>query len=164
MWTQKDRRLQARGPAREGECCEGFLPSRGKESEPFWPWADRTTRMETKENRQFRLAARPVGLPKDTDWESTVEPIPSPEPGEVVVEVIYLSLDPAMRGWMNEGRSYIPPVGIGEVMRAVGIGRVIDSAAPGFAIGDYVTGAFGIQQFARIKASEVQKVDPNLAP
>jgi NADPH-dependent curcumin reductase len=120
--------------------------------------------METKENRQFRLAARPVGLPKDTDWESTVEPIPSPEPGEIVVEVIYLSLDPAMRGWMNEGRSYIPPVGIGEVMRAVGIGRVIASAAPGFAIGDYVTGAFGIQQFARIKASDVQKVDPNLAP
>src|ERR1700676_1305879 len=120
--------------------------------------------METKKNRQFRLAARPVGLPKDTDWGSPGEPIPSPGAGEIVVEVIYLSLDPAMRGWMNEGRSYIPPVGIGEVMRAVGIGRVIGSAAPGFAIGDYVTGPVGIQQLARIKASDVQKVDPNLAP
>jgi NADPH-dependent curcumin reductase CurA len=120
--------------------------------------------METKENRQVRLAARPVGLPKETDWESTVEPIPSPEAGEIVVEVIYLSLDPAMRAWLNDVRSYVPPVGIGEVMRAIGIGRVVASAAPEFAIGDYVTGPFGIQQFARIKASEVQKIDPNLAP
>jgi NADPH-dependent curcumin reductase len=120
--------------------------------------------MEAKENRQFRLAARPVGLPKDTDWEHTVEAVEPPGPGEIVVEVEYLSLDPAMRGWMNEGRSYVPPVKIGEVMRALGIGRVIASNAPELAAGDVVSGTFGIQLYARVKASDVQKVDPRLAP
>jgi NADPH-dependent curcumin reductase CurA len=120
--------------------------------------------MEAKENRQFRLAARPVGLPKDSDWARTVEAVQGPEPGEIVVEAQYLSLDPAMRGWMNEGRSYIPPVKIGEVMRAGGIGRVIASAAPEYAVGDLVSGMLGIQLFARVKAADVKKVDPQVAP
>src|ERR1700694_2642416 len=88
-------------------------------------------------NHQIRLAARPVGLPKPSDWQFTETPIPDPKDGEVLVKVLALSLDPAMRGWMNEGKSYIPPVGIGEVMRAGGVGRGIGSAAPGFACGDY---------------------------
>ena len=58
-------------------------------------------------NHQFRLAARPVGLPKPGDWQYTEEPVPEPGDGEVLVKVLYLSLDPAMRGWMNDGRSYI---------------------------------------------------------
>ncbi|HEY4439025.1 MAG TPA: NADP-dependent oxidoreductase, partial [Candidatus Elarobacter sp.] len=120
--------------------------------------------MEATRNRQYRLAARPVGLPKPSDWDVTDEEIPVPGPGEVVVEVEYLSLDPAMRGWMNEGRSYIPPVKIGEVMRALGIGRVIATNAPGFAEGDVVSGTFGIQLYALMKASELTKVDPRLAP
>ena len=65
-------------------------------------------------NRQFRLAARPVGLPKATDWSQTEEPVAQPGDGEVLVKVLFVSLDPAMRGWMSEGRSYIRPVGIGE--------------------------------------------------
>ena len=69
-------------------------------------------------NHQFRLAARPVGLPKASDWSYTEEPVREPGEGEVLVKVLHLSLDPAMRGWMNEGRSYIAPVGIGDVMRA----------------------------------------------
>ena len=64
-------------------------------------------------NHQFRLAARPVGLPKRSDWEYVEEPAREPGPNEVLVKVQYLSLDPAMRGWMNEGKSYIPPVQIG---------------------------------------------------
>ena len=120
--------------------------------------------METKQNRQYRLAARPSGLPKDTDWERTVEPIPQPADGEIVVAVIYLSLDPAMRGWMNEGRSYVPPVKIGAVMRALGIGRVIASASPAFAPGDLALGTFGIQEYAKIAAADAQKVDPRVAP
>ena len=69
-------------------------------------------------NRQFRLAARPVGLPKATDWNYTEESVRDPADGEVLVKVLYISLDPAMRGWMNDGKSYIRPVAIGEVMRA----------------------------------------------
>ena len=78
-------------------------------------------------NMQCRLAARPVGLPKPTDWTFTEEPVPSPDDGEFLVRVEYLSIDPAMRTWMNAGRSYVPPVEMGEVMRAAGIGRVIES-------------------------------------
>ena len=83
------------------------------------------------QNHQFRLAARPVGLPKPSDWQYLAEPVAEPGEGEVLVRVLYVSLDPAMRGWMNDGRSYIPPVGIGEVMRALGAGEVVASNHPG---------------------------------
>ena len=115
-------------------------------------------------NRQVRLAARPVGLPKPTDWDHTEEPVAEPADGEVLVKVKYLSLDPAMRGWMNEGRSYIPPVGIGEVMRAGGCGEVIASEHPGFEPGDHVTGITGIQEHAVLAGDGLIKVDPGLAP
>jgi NADPH-dependent curcumin reductase len=118
-------------------------------------------------NHQFRLAARPVGLPKRSDWNYTEEPVREPGPGEVLVKVLYLSLDPAMRGWMNEGKSYIAPVGIGEVMRAGGAGRVIASANPAFAVGDHVTGILGMQEYALIGeqgAKGLTKVDPKLVP
>ena len=80
----------------------------------------------TQINTQCRLAARPVGLPKPSDWALVDEPAANPSDGEFLVRVEYLSVDPAMRTWMNAGRSYVPPVEIGEVMRAGGIGRVID--------------------------------------
>jgi hypothetical protein len=99
-------------------------------------------------NQQFRLAQRPTGLPTRDTWELTEEAVKDPAEGEVAVEVLYASLDPAMRTWLNEGRSYVPPVEIGEVMRAFGVGRVIASGDPGFAIGDHVTGGFGIQRYA----------------
>ena len=76
-------------------------------------------------NTQCRLAARPVELPKASDWTIVEEPKPVAAEGEFVIEVDYLSIDPAMRTWMNAGRSYVPPVEIGEVMRALGIGRVV---------------------------------------
>jgi NADPH-dependent curcumin reductase len=118
-------------------------------------------------NHQFRLAARPVGLPKRSDWNYVEEPVRDPGPGEVLVKTLYLSLDPAMRGWMNEGRSYIAPVGIGDVMRAGGAGKVIASANPGFGVGDYVTGVLGAQEYALITAEGTRgliKVDPKLVP
>ena len=68
-------------------------------------------------NHQFRLAARQVGMPKRGDWKCTESPIPEPRDGEFVAKIHYISLDPAMRGWMREGKSYIPPVAIGDVMR-----------------------------------------------
>ena len=118
-------------------------------------------------NHQFRLAARPVGLPKRSDWNYVEEPVRDPGPGEVLIKTLYLSLDPAMRGWMNEGRSYVPPVGIGDVMRAGGAGRVIASGNPAFAVGDHVTGALGAQEYALIGADAAKgltKVDPKLVP
>ena len=75
-------------------------------------------------NHQCCLAARPVGLPKPSDWRYTEEPVPEPGAGEALVKTLLISLDPAMRGWMNDARSYIPPVGVGEVMRALAAGEV----------------------------------------
>lgn len=115
-------------------------------------------------NRQFRLLARPSGLPKRSDFELVTNPVEAPGPGEVLVRVQYLSLDPAMRGWMNEGKSYIAPVGLGEVMRAGGIGRVVESNAAGLAVGATVVGLTGVQEYATVKATEVTRVDPGLAP
>jgi len=106
------------------------------------------------QNRQFRLAARPVGLPKKTDWNFTTEPVADPGDGQLLVKVLQLSLDPAMRGWMNEGRSYIPPVGIGEVMRAGGIGKIVASKNPQFSAGDVVYGSFGVQEYCLIDAKD----------
>ena len=118
----------------------------------------------THANRQFRLAARPVGLPKRSDWTLVTEAVPEPGEGEILVKLLYISLDPAMRGWMNEGKSYVPPVGIGEVMRAYGAGRVLASRHEGFAVGDHVTGVFGMQEYAVSKGAGVIKVDPTRAP
>jgi NADPH-dependent curcumin reductase CurA len=115
-------------------------------------------------NHQFRLAARPVGMPKRTDWSYTEEPVPELGDGELLVKLLYISLDPAMRGWMNEGKSYIPPVGIGEVMRAGGVGRVIASRNPSFAIIDHVYGGFGVQEYAISNGTGITKVDPRVAP
>jgi NADPH-dependent curcumin reductase CurA len=115
-------------------------------------------------NAQWRLAARPVGLPKATDWEYVEEPAPEPGEGQFKVELEYLSLDPAMRGWMNDARSYVPPVGIGEVMRGLGLGRVIDSRHPDFAVGERVSGQFGIQRYAVSDGRAVNRVDTSLAP
>ncbi len=115
-------------------------------------------------NHQVRLAARPTGLPDASSWELTTEPVPTPGSGEFIVEVSHLSIDPAMRGWMNDVPSYIPPVEIGAVMRALALGKVTASEHPDFAVGDHVSGVFGVQEFARSDGSVVNKIDPTLAP
>lgn len=115
-------------------------------------------------NTQCRLAARPVGLPKPTDWDFAREPAAEPKDGEFRVEVEYLSIDPAMRSWMNAGRSYVPPVEVGEVMRAAGIGRVIESLHPEFKVDEYLYGAFGVQRYAVSDGAGVTRVDTALAP
>src|SRR5947209_2147605 len=115
-------------------------------------------------NHGFRLAARPVGLPKRSDWNYVEEPVREPGEGEFLVKNLYISLDPAMRGWMNEGRSYIAPVEIGAVMRAMAVGRVMASKNPSFTVGDHVTGMFGMQEYALTNGTSVNKVDAKLAP
>ena len=116
-------------------------------------------------NRQIRLAARPVGLPTRADWTFTEEPVGEPEAGGVLVKTLVLSLDPAMRGWMNEGKSYIAPVGIGDVMRAGGIGVVTASKNPAYAVGDTVSAMLNVQEYclipeSRMKAAGLFKIDP----
>ena len=118
-------------------------------------------------NHQIRLAARPNGLPKRDGWNFTTEPVQEPVDGGVLLKTLSLSLDPAMRGWMNEGKSYIPPVGIGEVMRAGGIGKVLASKNPAFAAGDIVSCTPGVQEYClvpgdQIKRQGVFKIDTRL--
>ena len=113
-------------------------------------------------NLQIRLAARPSGLPRATDWELTSEELPEPAPGQFAVAVSHVSVDPAMRGWMNATASYIPPVEIGAVMRAGGIGQVTASEHPGFAAGDYVYGTFGVQEHALSDGRGVMKLDTSV--
>ena len=118
-------------------------------------------------NHQVRLASRPVGLATAANWQFTEEPVAEPGDGQVLVKTLVLSLDPAMRGWLNEGKSYIPPVGIGEVMRAGGIGRVVASKDPGFAVGDIVSGLLGVQEYCQSAAGmpgsrSLQKIDLQL--
>jgi len=120
-------------------------------------------------NLQFRLAARPVGMVKDSDWQRVEEPLRELADGEILIKVLYLSLDPAMRGWMNDAKSYIRPVAIGEVMRAGGIGVVTASKSPRFAVGDHVSGPLGVQRYwlgaiDDKSAALLTKVDPKLAP
>jgi NADPH-dependent curcumin reductase CurA len=119
--------------------------------------------MTSAANHQVRLAARPSGLPKRSDWELTEEPVPAPGPGQLVTAISHISLDPAMRGWMNAGASYIEPVEIGDVMRAACVGRVLASEHPGFQPGDDVYGTFGVQEFALSDGKGVIKIDPGLA-
>jgi len=116
-----------------------------------------STDLATATNHQIRLAARPVGLPKDSDWSFTEEPVTLPADGGVLVRSTHLSLDPAMRGWMNEGKSYIAPVGIGEVMRAGGVGVVVASKNPAFAVGDPVSATLGVQEYCLIPAAQIQR-------
>ena len=118
----------------------------------------------TDVNRQCRLAARPSGLPKPDDWELVDTPVENPGDGQFLVRVEYLSIDPAMRSWMNAGRSYVPPVEVGGVMRAAGIGRVVESGHPDFRVDDEVFGVFGVQRYALSDGSGVTRVDTTLAP
>ncbi len=115
------------------------------------------TAIATLTNHQVRLKARPNGLPTRDGWDFTTEAIAQPAEGGVLVKTLSLSLDPAMRGWMNEGKSYIPPVGIGEVMRAGGIGKVIASKNAAFAVGDIVSCTPGVQEYCLIAGDQIKR-------
>lgn len=110
------------------------------------------------DNLQIRLAARPVGLPRESDFTSSHGDRPVPADGQVLVRAIYLSLDPAMRGWMTDRKSYIEPVALGDVMRGLVVGEVAESKAEGFAVGDRVSGSLGWQQWVLATPKELQKL------
>lgn len=116
-------------------------------------------------NKQLILKKRPVGMPTEDTWELKTSEIPKPAEGEVLIQTHYISLDPAMRGWMNEQKSYIEPVALDDVMRAGTIGKVIESNNhPKLKVGDVLTGWGGVQQYFTTDGKGHFKVDTNLAP
>lgn len=120
--------------------------------------------MAANVNRKIVLAARPVGFPKESDFRLVASPISTPGQDEVLVRALYLSVDPYQRGRMNEGTSYAPGVGLGDVMVAGVVGKVLASRHRDFREGDIVQGNLGWQEYAISNGSGLRKVDPMLAP
>ena len=116
------------------------------------------------QNTVIRLVKRPSGMVTPDCFTILPEPVRAPNAGEITVKVAFVSLDPAMRGWMVDRKSYIPPIGLGEMMRAGVIGEVTASNAPQFAVGDTVSGWGGVAQYLTGPAMMFNKVDPKLAP
>ena len=118
----------------------------------------------TTMNKQWRLKQRPVGEPDASTWDYTETEVPTIDDGEILIRIDYISMDPAMRGWLNDAKSYIEPVQVGDVMRAGTVGEVIESKHEKFKVGDFVCGHNGVQTYAVSDGSGLYKVDPDLAP
>ncbi len=118
------------------------------------------------QNKQVKLIKRPTGVPLPSDFETVIAEVPEKlDEGDVLVQLEYLSIDPAMRGWMNAGKSYVPPVELGAVMRAVGAGKVIASQNEKYKAGNAVTGIFGVQEYYLAPQGKgLTKVDLQQAP
>ncbi len=115
-------------------------------------------------NRQFKLAARPVGMPKESDFSLVEAPMPVPGDGQVLVQTAYLSVDPYMRGRITGVKTYADPVNIGDVMVGGAVGRVVESKSPNFAVGDFASGQWGWREHAAVDARALWKLDPKAAP
>ena len=115
-------------------------------------------------NRQVLLKSRPAGEPTAANFEIVEKDTRAPGDGEVLVRTQFLSLDPYMRGRMNEGRSYAASVGVGEVMVGQTVGEIVESRAEGFAKGDSVLGFAGWQDYAVLPGKSLRKLDPKAAP
>ncbi|WP_040700377.1 NADP-dependent oxidoreductase [Nocardia vinacea] len=114
--------------------------------------------------QQVLLAKRPSGLPDADTWRIATEDLPAIAAGQILVKVDLISIDPAMRGWLNDVRSYLPPVGIDEVMRSLDVATVVESAHPDFAVGETVSGTFGVTEYAISDGNGVQRIDLSIAP
>lgn len=112
------------------------------------------------ENITVRLAERPDGEINDRTFAIATEPVPSLGEGDIRVALEYCSVDPAMRTWLSEITSYVPPMAIGELMRAGGIGEVIETRSANYQIGDKVMGRFGIQSVYSGSTEDVMRLDP----
>lgn len=115
-------------------------------------------------NRQWRLKARPTGLIKADNFELVSQPMPEPADAQLLIRSVYLSLDPAMRGWLMDRPSYVPPVQIGEIMRGLAVGIVEKSNHPKFAAGDRVQGMFGWQEYLLSNGEGVTKLPESGLP
>jgi NADPH-dependent curcumin reductase CurA len=115
------------------------------------------TAMLQRPNRQVRLKSRPSGIPGEEHFEIVEAPVPALLDGQVLVRNIYLSVDPAMRGWVSAVANYAEPVALGSVMRSLAVGRVEESRQADFRPGDYVTGMFGWQDYAVVEGKTIQR-------
>jgi NADPH-dependent curcumin reductase CurA len=116
-------------------------------------------------NRRFLLSRRPIGTPRPDDFSLVQTPIPQAADGSFVVRNRYASLDPAQRGWMDDAPSYMPPIKLGDPVRATTVGQVHSSANPGFAIGDWVLGLNGIEDYSLVAPGGfTQKIDIARSP
>ena len=120
--------------------------------------------MTGKTNKQIRLASRPSGWVTDENFRLTEEEVAEPAEGEVLVRNVFMSVDPYMRGRMNDVKSYVPPFQIGEVLQASAVGQVVESRFEGIDKGDYVTGMLGWENYTACDGRTVRKVHPGLAP
>ena len=115
-------------------------------------------------NKQVLLAERPIGLPSESTWIHQIAKIPSLSNGEILIKNQYISLDPAMRGWIRDGKSYIDPVDIGAIMRAGTVGEVIETNNhPKFKVGDFICGWGGVQQYPVTNGDGFHIIDPTKA-
>jgi NADPH-dependent curcumin reductase CurA len=117
-------------------------------------------------NRRMILSARPTGTVGEDEVRLEVGERPQPGPGEALVKVGYLSIDPTIRTWMNDAPGYLPPIGIGDVIRSGGIGEVVESSSDRYKVGDFVFGMLGWQDYAIADESErsVQAIPEGLDP
>ncbi len=117
-------------------------------------------------NRRFLVARRPVGMPVAEDFQLVEGEVPTPGEGEFVVRTVYASLDPAMRGWLDDAPSYMPPIPLGDAMRASTVGRVVESRNPDFPEGAWVTGLGAIEEYSLGRAGGfMRRIDvENVAP
>jgi len=116
------------------------------------------------QNKEIRFASRPAGMPSAETFQFVETDLPQPGDGEVLLRTLYISVDPYLRGRMRPGRSYVPPFEVGDVISSGAVAEVVESRAPQFQKGDVVTGMMGWRLFNVAKASELRKIDPQLAP
>ena len=120
----------------------------------------------TDSNRRFVLAERPAGAVDDNTVRLEDGPVPTPRPGEALVKVRYLSIDPTIRTWMDDVRGYLPPIAIGEVIRSAGVGEVIASESSRYNVGSLVFGMLGWQDYTIVDetGSRAQPVMAGIDP
>jgi len=116
------------------------------------------------QNKEIRFASRPAGMPSAETFQFVETDLPQPGDGEVLLRTLYISVDPYLRGRMRPGRSYVAPFEVGDVISSGAVAEVVESRAPQFQKGDVVTGMMGWRLFNVAKASELRKIDPQLAP
>ena len=116
------------------------------------------------QNKEIRLASRPTAMPVPDNFKIVGADVRPLNDGEVLVRTLYISVDPYLRGRMREGRSYVPPFEVGQVIQSGVVGEVVESRAPEFQPGDIVTGMLGWRLYNVAKAAGLRKIDPRVAP
>jgi NADPH-dependent curcumin reductase CurA len=120
--------------------------------------------MTHTKNREIRLKNRPEGLPRESDFELAEVELPEPAEGEIMVQNIYMSVDPYMRGRMHDRKSYMPPFQLGKPLEGGCVGRVIESKNGPFQVGDYVVGMLGWREYFLSDGQGLFKIEPGIAP